>query len=321
MLNLIRNEWMKLWSKKGTWVMTGLIIIAAIGVMGMMKWVNDFSSMGEVDAEILGQGNWEQVIKEELEMTTATLEQKGLKAEEKKQLEGNKKVLEYRLSHSIEPLVDNDRNFFIASGSTSSLFVLLMTVIVAAGIVAAEFSQGTIKMLLTRPIKRWKILTSKYLTVLLFGFVLMIIDFIVMTISAYMFFPVGAGKELIWNGKEVVEASVWGHGLYMLLLEFGGIIILATFAFMVGTIFRSNGMAVGLSLFIYFTGPIVVLQLQRYEIAKYLLFANSDLTMYETGYIPLEGLTLPFSLAVLAVYLVIFLVISFTSFIKRDITA
>ena len=45
--------------------------------------------------------------------------------------------------------------------------VVLLTVIVAAGIVASEFSQGTIKMLLSRPVKRWKILTSKYLTVIL----------------------------------------------------------------------------------------------------------------------------------------------------------
>ena len=39
-----------------------------------------------------------------------------------------------------------------------SLVILLM-IIASAGIVASEFSQGTIKMLLSRPVKRWKILT------------------------------------------------------------------------------------------------------------------------------------------------------------------
>ncbi len=40
--------------------------------------------------------------------------------------------------------------------------------IVAIDIVSGERSDGTMKMLLTRPIRRWKILLSKYVTMLFF---------------------------------------------------------------------------------------------------------------------------------------------------------
>ena len=68
---------------------------------------------------------------------------------------------------------------------------VLLTVIVAAGIVASEFTQGTIKMLLSRPVKRWKILTSKYVTVILFGILLMLVGFIVSILGCVYLLPIG----------------------------------------------------------------------------------------------------------------------------------
>lgn len=189
--------------------------------------------------------------------------------------------------------------------------VLLLTVIVAAGIVASEFSQGTIKMLLTRPVKRWKILLSKFLTVNLFGMFLMLIGYVVYILLALLLFKSGGGGSV----------SILGDSLYMLLLSFGSVFVTATFAFTVGSVFRSSSLAIGLSLFIYFTGSTISALLSQYEIAKYLLFTHMDLTQFETGMMLIPDLTMPFSFAVLAVYIVAFLVISFTTFVKRDVTA
>ena len=84
--------------------------------------------------------------------------------------------------------------------------VLLLTVIVAAGIVASEFSQGTIKMLLTRPVKRWKILLSKFLTVNVFGMFLMVIGYAVYVLLALLLFKSGAGES-------ISSWSVWSKSL------------------------------------------------------------------------------------------------------------
>ena len=312
MLNLIQNEWMKLWAKKGTWVMTILLIAAVIGLMGLTKWANNQNSTDPTD--------WKSNAQEQINYTNEA-NQLNLPDIEYKQNEETIKILEYRLANDIPPLAEDGRESLIINPVGVGSLVVLLTVIAAAGIVASEFSQGTIKMLLTRPISRWKIMTSKYVTVLLFGVLLMCIGFAVTIISAYILFPSGVGQELKWDGNAVVPVSVWGHGLYMLVLSFANVIITATFAFMIGSVFRSNGMAIGLSLFIFFTGNTIVLLLSQYDIVKYLVFTHMNLTMYETNSVFVDGISMPFSLAVLAAYLVVFLVISYTVFTKRDITA
>lgn len=253
MLKLMQNEWMKLWHKKGTWVMVGILVIITAGMTGLMKWISTQENMG---------GNF-------------------------------------------------TREGMISDPSSLGGTVLLLTVIVAAGIVASEFSQGTIKMLLTRPVKRWKILLSKFLTVNLFGMFLMLIGYVVYILLVLLLFKSGAGES----------ASIWSDSLYMLLLSFGNVFVTATFAFTVGSVFRSSSLAIGLSLFIYFTGSTISALLSQYEIAKYLLFTHMDLTQFETGMMLIPDLTMPFSFAVLAVYIIAFLVISFTTFVKRDVTA
>ncbi|MBO1915152.1 ABC transporter permease, partial [Microvirga sp. 3-52] len=89
-----------------------------------------------------------------------------------------------------------ERTIVDAYGTMS--LVTLFTIIASAGILASEFSQGTIKMLLSRPVKRWKILTSKYLTILLFGLLLTVLVYVFTIISAFIFFPSAEGNSIIW---------------------------------------------------------------------------------------------------------------------------
>ncbi len=309
----MQNEWMKLWSKKGTWVMVGLLVVMIVGMFGLNKWIETTNNFEKPD--------WKTSVQAELTDTKEELKAPTLADTARERLEGTVKVLEYRLANSIEPLDNNSREKMIMDSSGVGSIVVLLVVIVAAGIVASEFSQGTIKMLLSRPVKRWKILTSKYMTVILFGIVLMLVGFGVSVISAFVIFPSGGGQELAWNGKEVVEVSVWGRGLYMLLLSFANVFVTGTFAFMIGSVFRSSSLAIGLSLFSYFTGSTVVMLLSKYEVVKYIVFTHMDLTIYESNFRIVEGITMGFSIAVLSVYLLVFLVISYVTFTKRDITA
>jgi len=328
LLKLLQNEWMKLWHKKGTWVMVALLVVITAGMMGLTKWIDTqrTDSMNQVGnasvaVSVGEQTDWKASVEGELAGVRAQLEDTSLTKSERKELEGEEKVLDYRLANSIEPLDQFSREAMVMDPSGISGTVLLLAVIVAAGIVAAEFSQGTVKMLLTRPVKRWKILTSKFIAVNLFGVLLMLIGYIVLVALAFILFKSGDGQYLVWNGKEVVEGSIWGKSFYMLLLSFGSVFVTSAFAFTIGSVFRSSSLAIGLSLFIYFMGSTVTMLLSRYEVAKYILFTHMDLTQYETGYQMVEGISLPFSLAVLAVYVIVFLVISYTTFVQRDVKA
>lgn len=58
----------------------------------------------------------------------------------------------------------------------------------------------------------------------------------------------------------------------------------------------------------------------KYAWAKFLIFPHLDLTVYALQDKILEDITLPISLAILAVYYAIFMIVTFFFFQKRDIS-
>jgi ABC-2 type transport system permease protein len=313
LLNLIRNEWLKLWSKKATWVMVVLVALLMIGSAGITKWVNNQTDSVE---------NWKQNSQAKITYFEQEIENPNLSNDV---LQGDKDSLaieKYRLDQDVAPISSNSINGFISSIPNMLSIITLFTVIVAAGIVASEFSQGTIKMLLTRSVKRWKILTSKLLTVGIFAIVMSIILFVFGVIGAYIFFDSVPGMYLDVVNGQVIEVSFWGRVLLLTGLSLVNVFVIGTLAFMIGSVFRSSSLAIGISIFLMFMGVTITSMLARFDFAKYILFANTNLTQYIGENHPIiDGLTMPFSIAVVLIYVIVFLVISYLSFIKRDVTA
>lgn len=93
------------------------------------------------------------------------------------------------------------------------------------------------------------------------------------------------------------------------------------FAFFIGSVFRSSSLAIGLTMFLSFMGQMIVSLLSNYEIVKYIWITHTNLNQHVTGNLLVEDITMRFSLAVLAIYAVLFTVMSYLSFMKRDVTA
>ncbi|KIL36493.1 hypothetical protein SD71_07780 [Cohnella kolymensis] len=200
------------------------------------------------------------------------------------------------------------------------LFILItiFTVVIAAEAVAGEFTWGTIKLLLIRPWSRSAILLSKYLSTLLFALFFTVTAFIVTLLVNLAIF----GSA----GTPAAETSpVADMGTYY-LLKFISLIVIVTFGFMLSSVFRSNGLAIGLSIFLLLSGTIITNVFSMVDKAwvKYVIFMHLDLNSYMhggQGMIPSYPTTLGFSLAVLAGYFILFNLISWTVFRKRDVTA
>lgn len=325
MLKLLQNEWMKLWNKKATWAMAILLVVGIAGMMGLTKWIStmegNHAESGDVAAE--GQADapdWRVMAEAEHADISAQLAAPGLSDSRETDLKEELQIVEYRLAEGVEPHGSFSRQQMIKDSSGIATLAMLFAIIVAAGIVATEFSDGTIKMLLARPVKRWKVLTSKFAATALFGALLTLVGFVVSVVMSYLLFAADGGTELAVQGGEVTEVSVWTLTLYHLFLAFVNIIVYTTFAFMIGSVFRSGALAIGLSLFIFFTGNTVSALLSRYEIAKYLFFSH-DLVALAQGMTFIEDVTLPFAAAVLGAYAAVFLIVSYLVFSKRDITA
>ncbi|MGG6314526.1 ABC transporter permease [Paenibacillus macerans] len=195
--------------------------------------------------------------------------------------------------------------------------VSIYAAVVAADIVAGEFTWGTIKLLLIRPWTRTKVLLSKLLAVLLFTLAMTAVFFASALAVAFVIFP-NTSSQMFQPG-----VSPLGTILESLLYSYVDLLVITVFSFMVSTVFRSSGIAIGLSIFILFAGNIFTMLFNpiRFPWAKYMLFNNMNLNQYRGGQIGPAGMTLGFSAGVLAAYVLLFLAVAWLVFKKRDVAA
>jgi ABC-2 type transport system permease protein len=198
-----------------------------------------------------------------------------------------------------------------------------LIIIVAGSILSAEFSAGTVKFLLINPVKRWKIFAAKYITVLTFSLAMLITLYVFNVIFAGVFLGFG---DLFAPHLSVADGGVvTGSSLLFLasryLLGVVEVIILGTFAFAVSSLVRSSALAIGLGVFLYFSGWMAVnilAQMNFYQ-AKYILFANTNLLNISHGMSGFVNHTLTFAVVNIAVYMFVFLLTAYDGFVRGDV--
>lgn len=312
LLNLIWNEQIKLYAKKGTWVMFVVLLVIAIGGGLITKFTSaesDFKEYGD---------NWQAELQEENTQLTAEMQDEefggfmnGMIIEENN----------YHLENNIKPTPYDGWEYVLENSFLTSI-ISLFTIIVAAGIISNEFKWGTIKLLLIRPISRTKILLSKYLSVLIFAFSLLVFLLLTSWIVGAILFGLNGLNPIVV--QDMVPGFVQNDVLGEIAKSYGfslvTLVMMATFAFMISAIFRSSGMAIGLAIFLMMAGNAIVAFLAQYEWSKYILFANTNLNQYTNGMEPMiPGMSMTFSVIVLLVYFVIFMGAAWTAFTKRDV--
>ena len=252
---------------------------------------------------------------------------------ESKKLDEQVKMNLYRLDHNIEIDVnstmsnstDGATNFWSAMSLSTSLISLigLLIIIIAGSCVANEFSQGTIKFLLINPVKRWKILFSKYFTVITFGYIMIALLFVVMIPFAGIFlgFDSISAPYLYISDGNVHEMSPFLHIIKLYLLNSVDVVVMATMAFALSSLFKSSALAIGAGVFCMMGGStlIQILSMLKQDWARYLIFANTNLASIYEGKSLFPQHSLTFALVVIAVHMVIFLLTAWDGFTKREV--
>lgn len=239
----------------------------------------------------------------------------------------------YRLEHNIDIDVnstmsnstDGATNFWSAMSMSTSLISLvgLLVIIIAGSCIANEFSQGTIKFLLINPVKRWKILFSKYFTVITFGYIMIALLFVVMIPFAGIFlgFDSISAPYLYISDGNVHEMSPFLHIIKLYLLNSVDVVVMATMAFALSSLFKSSALAIGTGVFCMMGGStlIQILSMLKQDWARYLIFANTNLASIYEGKSLFPQHSLTFALVVIAVHMVIFLLTAWDGFTKREV--
>ena len=242
-------------------------------------------------------------------------------------------IVLYRLENDIEHDISENMNANIGKTETfweyfcTSTYLItaigIMMIVIAGKIVAEEYSGGTIKFLLISPTKRWKILVSKYITVLLMGLSMMVTLYVSSGIFALIF---SGGEEL---GAVVLTASngvVREISPFIILiknyaLEGVGITVMATMAFAISALMRSTALSVGLGIFSYTSGLLFaeLLASMKVDWGRYLIFSNLNLSSISAGEGVFEYQSVGMAIAVIAVHLAVFWLIAWDAFVKRDV--
>lgn len=206
------------------------------------------------------------------------------------------------------------------------IFLIVMFMMTAGVIVSEEFSKGTIKLLLIKPYKRSTILASKFITSI-------IVAIIVILLVLLMQFVVGGliqGFDSFKNPTIIYDHTINNvkqiNTIQYLAMQALGkapmYILLMTLAFAFSTIFTNSALAITISLLGYMGSSVINMLALNLKLnwIKYFVTPNWNLTEYFWGGIPtFEGITLPFSIAIIIIYMVIMLVPTFIIFQKKNI--
>lgn len=325
MSKLVYNEMLKLVKSKRLFVVTLII-----GIMIAMFTYAQFREMENVKKR-LGDVDWRTTLQQSIIDTQNRIGSSGISDEWRNQLKVHISQSQYYLDHDINPQEPGAPTFLrVFLDNSMQLLLPLMVMIVAADLVSSERSIGTIKLLLTRPVRRWRILLSKYITLVLsISFILFMFGLFAYIISGLFFgyvgwtapiltgFTVEAG-ELNTAGVHLVPQ--WQYIMMVFGLAWFVSLVVGTLSFMLSILIRSTAAGMGVMLAFLISGTIISNIASSWESAKYLFMVNLRLTDYLQGNIPpIEGMSLPFSLTVLAIWGAAALVISFFTFTKKDI--
>ncbi|EAC2785492.1 ABC transporter permease [Listeria monocytogenes] len=325
MINLVYNEQLKLWRKKRLIVILALvaIIVAIFTYAQFRQHQEDEKQAGTSDWHVQTQ---QQIVDLENRLGTGRLPEEYQKYF--KVLVGQ---LQYYLDHDINPNAPGAPTFlktFVENGI--SLLFPLFIMVIAADLISAETSAGTMKFLLTRPVKRWRILTSKYVSMLLSISAIMVLSAVIAYLISGIVFGYGGWDAPVLTGFGMKEGAVTTTDVYqlpvwqLLLMEFGLAwfvsVVVGVLTMFVSVLVRSTAAVMGIMLASLITGTILTNLVSSWPSAKYLFMVNLQLTNYLNGSSPpVEGMTLSFSMLVLTAWMLVAFILSYFIFTKRDV--
>lgn len=192
MILLVQNEIIKFLLKKKMILISILLLI----FVALFSYGQKYSYDRNIERfeEISGglEYDWKTLTSLRLNDLENRSNNDRIPAEVRASLDREIEQLNYFIENDIDPITPTAAKFsvsFVEQGI--SLFIPLLIVILAADLVSGEFSNKTIKVLLTRAVPRWKILLSKYIALIMMTTVVVLMVGIISTLVSYVFFKSG----------------------------------------------------------------------------------------------------------------------------------
>ena len=323
---LISIENIKLWKRISAKVMLIIMVVLIIVATGIYKY---YTVVSNISNNTTASASWKKDLQK-----TVTAEKIQLAQQKKSKALGDELTVgvtqktiaegEYRINNNMKP----ESSFSIWTMVTKlytagfGALIILFAVIVCTASVAGEFSEGTMKMMISRPYSRYQILTAKLISIILYNIVLVITAFVLILLSAGIFFGFDGfnGKEMILINDKIVYAPAALKTLLIFGLDFLEAIVYIIVAFVISAVSRSRSIATGFSLFLVLVGAgIIELLAIIFTWGKFLPLAVTNFSTFISSGVPIQGVSLSFSIIVSLLYSVLFCFLGYFVFQKRDI--
>jgi ABC-2 type transport system permease protein len=321
MLNLIRNETLKLIRRRRFYIVLA-ILLAIIGLVAYGQYRHLRS---------LPKRNWRAEVQQRIASYQNTLRRTPPDSPWVRSMKSEINRLQFFLDHDIEVNKPTAPTFVRGFANVAGILLLpLLVGVLGSDIVSAEHAEGTDKLLLTRPVRRWKILMSKLITLWMFTTLTLAAGAVLAYVITSPFLtprgwtaPTFAGFTLTDTGfhpEQVHQLPMWKDALIAYGLEWYAMLTVASIALLLSVIFRSSAAAIGTMLASLIAGTILTRLTPDWTAAKYLFVSALPLADYYTGEPPpYTGMTMLFCIGLLGAWALGALATAFALFTKKDV--
>ncbi len=320
-LALVENETLKLLRRRRF-----TIVLAILFVIMTLVSYSQYRKMRQSVNE-----NWRAELQERIARSENYLRRNRANESWARSMKAEIKRLQFYLDRDINPEKPTAplvvRTFANVAGF---LLLPLLVAVLGSDIVSAETAEGTDKLLLTRPVRRWKILASKLVTLCMFATITLLAGGIIAYLVSAPVIPARGWDLPMFNGfsfsgdtlrfETVGQLPLWKDALIAYGLEWYALMTVSAIALLLSVIFRSSAAAIGTMLASLIGGTILTRISPDWTAGKYLFVSALPLADYYSGQAPpYDGMSMTFCIALLGAWGIGATVIAFLLFTRRDI--
>lgn len=320
-VSLIRNETLKLIRRRRFAIVAGIMLVILLMI--------SYAQYRELREQ--RNANWRAELQERIARYENRLRRGRINESWARSMRAEMRRLQFYLDRDINPEQPTAplvvRTFANAAGF---LLLPLLVAVLGSDIVSAENAEGTDKLLLTRPVRRWKILTAKLVTLWLFASLTLLLGALMSYAVTAPVIPAGGWDAPSFNGfqfsgdtfrlESVRQLPLWKDALLAYGLEWYALLTVSSIALMLSVIFKSSAASIGTMLASLIGGTILTRVSPDWTAGKYLFVSALPLADYYTGQAPpYEGMSMTFCIVLLGAWAIGALIVAYTLFIRRDV--
>jgi len=321
-LSLVQNETLKILRRKRFAVVIGILI----GILSVISYATYRQT------RFREHRNWRADVQQRVAAMQNRLRAGRMSEIWVRSMRAEINRLQFYLDHDIDPEQATAPLFVRSFANAAGVLLLpLLIAVLGSDIVSAESAEGTDKLLLTRPVRRWKVLASKLVTLWIFATLTLFCGAIIAYAISAPVLPRGGWTAPTFTGFQITHGAfriddvrqlpLWRDTLIAYGLDWYALLTVASIALMLSVLFRSSAAAIGTMLATLIGGTILTRISPDWTTGKYLFVSALPLADYYTGSSPppYEDMTMAFCIALLGIWAVAATIVAFSIFVRRDV--